>query len=161
MIAQYQAADKDSKLEIPRFYALKLDHKHLPEMQKVAGLLFAPMFNPVVGDFYQGEVVAIPLFPRLLLQKTGAAEIREFLAAYYEAERFVNVMPYEADSYLDDGFLSAIECNDSNRIELFVFGNADRILLAARFDNLGKGSSGAAVQNMNILLGLDEGTGLE
>ncbi len=161
MIADYAAIDKSVKLEVPRFYSLNLNHKHLKEMQKIPGLLFPPIFTPIVGDFYQGEVVSLPLFPRLLNKKMSAKDIHNFLDSYYASERFVKVMPYEADNCLDDGFLGATECNGTNRIEIFVFGQDDRILLAARFDNLGKGSSGAAIQNMNIILGIEEGTGLE
>lgn len=161
MIEEYEAED-DSKSELksPRFYALGLKHKHLPEMQKISGLTYAPIFTPIVSDFYQGMTVAIPLHPRLLSKKLSAKEVHEFLSSYYEGEQFVKVMPFEYEQLPGNGFLSAIACNLTNRVELFVFGHSEQILVAARFDNLGKGASGAAIQNMNIMLGLDEGTGL-
>jgi N-acetyl-gamma-glutamyl-phosphate reductase len=161
LIAQYEAPDADrQKLSSPRMYALSLKHKHLPEMRVRGGLEHAPVFSPIVGDFYQGMVVSVPLFPSLLHKKVTAADVREILAGYYAAERFVKVMPYEAEPLLDGGFLDAQACNGTNNVDLFVFGGDDRILLAARLDNLGKGSSGAAVQCMNIVLGQDEGLGL-
>jgi N-acetyl-gamma-glutamyl-phosphate reductase len=145
----------------PRFYALSLKHKHLPEMQQVTGLKYPPLFTPIVGHFYQGMVVSIPLVSRLLAKRISAREIHQQLAEYYRGEPFVSVIPFESGSFLDNGFLSPLECNQTNRIDLFVFGDDQQILLAARLDNLGKGASGAAVQNMNIMLGLEEGLGLD
>jgi N-acetyl-gamma-glutamyl-phosphate reductase len=145
----------------PRFYALSLKHKHLPEMQQVTGLMFPPIFTPVVGHFYQGMVVSIPLVTRLLPKKISAREVHETLVRYYRGEPFVRVIPFESGPFLDNGFLSPIECNQTNQIDLFVFGDDQQILLAARLDNLGKGASGAAVQNMNIMLGVEEGLGLD
>lgn len=162
LIEKYEVAGANRQnLESPRFYALGLSHKHLPEMQKVSGLLFPPLFTPIVGAFSQGMLVSVPLLKRLLNNKITAREVHEFLSSYYASERFVRVMPYESEDYLDNGFLDATGCNNTNRIEIFVFGNAGQILLLSRLDNLGKGASGAAVQNMNVMLGLDEGTGLE
>ncbi len=162
LIEKYEATGSNRQnLESPRFYALSLNHKHLPEMQKINGLLFPPLFTPVVGDFSQGMVVSVPLLKRLLNKKITAREVQQFLSSYYASERFVRVMPYESEDYLDNGFLDATGCNNTNRIEIFVFGNGEQILLLSRLDNLGKGASGAAVQNMNIMLGLDEGIGLE
>jgi N-acetyl-gamma-glutamyl-phosphate reductase len=97
---------------------------------------------------------------RQLKKKLSAAEVCAFLADYYSGERFIKVIPYPADNYLKNGFMTFADCNDTNNLEIFVFGNADMILLSARFDNLGKGASGAAVQNMNLVLGVDEATGL-
>lgn len=161
MISEYETIDKKTALEIPRFYSLNLDHKHIPEMQKVPGLSFPPIFTPIVGDFYNGEVVSIPLFSRLLNKQISAKDIHKFLDSYYKSEHFVKVMPFDVEANLDNGFLGAIECNNTNKLEIFVFGNDERILITSRFDNLGKGSSGAAIQNMNIMLGVDEGLGLE
>lgn len=161
LIGQYESNTKDSDMESPRFYALGLAHKHLPEMQKICGLASVPIFTPIVSSFYQGMTVAIPILPRLLSKPLPAKEVHEFLAAYYEGEIFVKVMPFDSDSNLDNGFLGATKCNNTNRAEIFVFGNSDQILLITRLDNLGKGASGAAVQNMNIMMGLDEGQGLE
>ncbi len=161
MISEYETIDKKPALKIPRFYSLKLNHKHIPEMQKVSGLIFPPIFTPIVGDFYNGEVVSIPLFPRLLNKQITAKDTHKFLDSYYKSERFVKVMPFDIETNLDNGFLGATECNNSNKLEIFVFGSDEHILITSRFDNLGKGSSGAAIQNMNIMLDVDEGLGLE
>lgn len=162
LIDRYEGSGPDKKnLQSPRHYALGLNHKHLPEMQKISGLSCPPLFTPIVGDFFQGMAVAVPLLKRLLNREITAGGIQEFLASYYASERFVRVMPYDSDSCLDSGFFDATGCNNSNKAEIFVFGNSDQILVITRLDNLGKGASGAAVQNMNIMLGVDEGTGLE
>jgi N-acetyl-gamma-glutamyl-phosphate reductase len=105
-------------------------------------------------------VVAVPLLPRLLNQTVAAADVQHFFSEYYAGETFVKVMPADAAPVLDNGFLPATTCNDTNRAEIFAFGHADQILVAARFDNLGKGASGAAIQCMNIMLGLEETAGL-
>jgi N-acetyl-gamma-glutamyl-phosphate reductase len=161
LIERHQVAGIDEKsLNMPRFYALGLNHKHLPEMQKVCGLRYPPLFTPAVGNFYQGMAVAVPLLKRLLQKQVTAREVQGLLADYYAGERFVRVMPFESGSYLDNGFLDATGCNGTNRADLFVFGHDDQILVVSRLDNLGKGASGAAVQNMNIMLGVEEGTGL-
>lgn len=144
----------------PRHYALNLRHKHLPEMQKVTGLTNPPLFTPIVAPFYKGMVVSIPLFTALLAKKMTARGISDFLSAYYGNEPFIRVMPFDSAPFLDNGFLTPSECNDSNRVDLFVFGNDEQVLLASRLDNLGKGASGAAVQNLNIMLGVEETTGL-
>ncbi|MBN1663084.1 MAG: N-acetyl-gamma-glutamyl-phosphate reductase [Deltaproteobacteria bacterium] len=145
----------------PRHYALTKQHKHIPEMHIIAGLKYPPMFMPVVGNFYQGMVVSIPLETRLLSKKVAAFDVREILAEYYGSEPFVRVIPFESDAFLNNGYLAPTECNHTNRIDIFVFGNDRQILLMSRLDNLGKGASGAAVQNMNIMLGIEESTGLD
>lgn len=161
MIASYEEPEAlPDSMRSPRFYALGLGHKHLPEMKAVTGLANAPLFTPIVGNFAQGMVVAVPLLPRLLAKKVTPADVQRFFAEYYAGETFIKVMPLDAAPLLDSGFLPATACNDTNRAEIFVFGHADQILLAARFDNLGKGASGAAVQCMNVMLGLDEASGL-
>jgi N-acetyl-gamma-glutamyl-phosphate reductase len=143
-----------------RPYALGLNHKHVPEMQQWTGLSYPPVFNPAVGNFYNGMLVCIPLVSRLLCKAVSAENIQEILSGYYETEPFVQVMPFGKEDYLEAGFLSATACNGTNRIELLVFGHQQQILLVARLDNLGKGASGAAVQNMNIMLNVEEGRGL-
>ncbi len=143
----------------PTPYALGLTHKHLPEIRKHSGLQFEPVFMPIVGNFYRGMAVSIPLAPRLTGGKS-AAEIHEFLADYYAGERFVRVMPFDLDANTGGGFFNVEGCNNTNRADVFVFGGDDRILLITRIDNLGKGASGAAIQCMNLMLGLDEGIGL-
>jgi N-acetyl-gamma-glutamyl-phosphate reductase len=145
----------------PRHYALTKAHKHIPEMHKITGLKYPPLFMPVVSNFYQGMVVSIPLETRLCSKKVTAADIREILAAYYDGQHFVRVIPLDTDAFLNNGYLTPIECNGTNRIDIFVFGNDQQVLLASRLDNLGKGASGAAVQNLNIMLGVEETTGLD
>jgi N-acetyl-gamma-glutamyl-phosphate reductase len=144
----------------PRPYALGLHHKHVPEMQKHAGLAYPPLFTPMVGNFYQGMIVSVPLVVRSLPKKVTPDDVQEILARYYERERFVRVLPANAEGELEDGYLSPTGCNDTNRMDLFVFGHEEQILVVARLDNLGKGASGTAVQCMNIMLGLDEAAGL-
>lgn len=161
MIASYEEPQSlPESMKSPRFYALGLSHKHLPEMQAQTGLAQAPLFTPIVGNFAQGMVVAVPLLPRLLGKKVTPADVQAYFAEYYAGETFVKAMPLDAAPLLDNGFLPATACNDTNRAEIFVFGHGEQILLAARFDNLGKGASGAAIQCMNIMLGVDEATGL-
>lgn len=143
-----------------RPYALGLEHKHVPEMQRWTGLDHRPLFVPSVGNFYKGMLVSIPLVTRLVNRVVSVEDIRNLLSDYYESEPFVQVMPFESDDHLDNGFLSPVVCNGTNRIDIFVFGNNGQILLVARLDNLGKGASGAAVQNMNIMLDLEESRGL-
>lgn len=161
MIASYEEPQSlPESMKSPRFYALGLSHKHLPEMQAQTGLAQAPLFTPIVGNFAQGMVVAVPLLPRLLGKKVTPADVQAYFAEYYAGETFVKAMPLDAAPLLDNGFLPATACNDTNRAEIFIFGHGEQILLAARFDNLGKGASGAAIQCMNIMLGVDEATGL-
>ncbi len=161
MIADYEREDVPGYIKKPRGYSLDLNHKHLPEMKEITGLTRPPLFNPTVVNEYKGEIIYIPLVVDYLKKKLSAPDIREVLAEYYAGERFIKVMPYPPDDYLKNNFLTFADCNDTNNLEIFVFGSEERILLAARFDNLGKGSSGAAVQNMNLILGFPETTALE
>ena len=161
-IAEYAAAEPgDEAIRSPRFYALSLKHKHLPEMQKVTGLSQPPLFTPIIGFNYRGMTVAIPLYSRLLPGKNSAESICDFLYSYYKDQHFIKVYPYGSEGGIVDGFLSATGCNGTNMLEIYVAGNEEHILLTARLDNLGKGASGAAVQCMNIMMGIDERTGLE
>ncbi len=161
-IAEYAAADPaDEAIRSPRFYALSLKHKHIPEMQKISGLSQAPLFTPIIGPYYKGMTVAIPLYARLLQKMNSAEAVCAFLSSYYKDERFIRVYSFGSEGGIVDGFLSATGCNDTNMLEIYVAGNDEHILLTARLDNLGKGASGAAVQCMNIMLGIDESTGLE
>lgn len=162
MIEDYEASSEERRKQLvaPRPYALSLQHKHIPEMQKVTGLATAPFFEPVVSSFYRGMLVSVPLYARLLDKPRSATELHALLAAHYEGERFVRVMPFGGDGHLDGGQLDATLCNHTNRLEIFVFGNDSQALLVARLDNLGKGASGSAVQNLNLMLGADEGLGL-
>lgn len=143
-----------------RMYALGLQHKHLPEVTRHTGLSLPPVFTPILANIYKGMVVSVPLRTDALPGKPSAAKIHEFLADHYRGERFVRVMPFAGEGVLEDGYLEPMGCNDTNRLELFVFGHGDQALLCSRLDNLGKGASGAAVQCMNLRLGLDEAAGL-
>lgn len=160
MITQYQTAE-DARLQAPRPYALTLAHKHLPEMAAHSRLAAPPLFTPVVANFYQGLAVTVPLHLSQLAPGATAERLHAALAARYAGERFVRVLPLADPQTLADGFFDLTACNGSNRAELFVFANATQVLLACRLDNLGKGASGAAVQCMNLHLGLDEGLGLD
>jgi N-acetyl-gamma-glutamyl-phosphate reductase len=161
MIADYANENAPDYIKNPRPYSLTLNHKHVPEMTKIVGLARPPIFAPTVVNVYNGEIISIPLVPYYLKKQLSAADIREVLAEYYDGEPFVKVMPYPPDDYLKNGFMTFTDCNGTNNLEIFVSGGKDRILLSARYDNLGKGASGAAVQNMNIILGVEETTGLE
>ncbi len=148
-IAEYEARERSPLLDTPRLYALSLSHKHLPEMQTVCRLTRTPVFNPYICDYACGMTVNVPLFADLLAKKVTADDVREVLAAHYAGSAFVSVTR-------EEGYISANTLNGTNRMQLIVNGGAERILLTARFDNLGKGASGAAIQNMNLALGLDE-----
>ncbi|MDD5288785.1 MAG: N-acetyl-gamma-glutamyl-phosphate reductase [Dehalococcoidales bacterium] len=160
MIADYKNECAPDYIKNPRPYSLALNHKHLPEMTKVVGLTQPPIFTPTVVNLYNGEIISIPLVVRYLKKQLSAEDIRAILAEYYAGERFIKVMPYPPDDYLKKGFMTFTDCNETNNLEIFVFGDKEKVLLSARFDNLGKGSSGTAVQNMNLVLGLPEDTGL-
>ncbi|UCH51446.1 MAG: N-acetyl-gamma-glutamyl-phosphate reductase [Chloroflexota bacterium] len=160
MIVDYESEDASNEIKNPRPYSLVADHKHIPEMTKIVGLVHPPSFTPTVVNIYNGEILFIPLIVRYLKKELSATDIRAVLFEYYAGERFIKVMPYPSDDYLHNGFMTFSDCNGTNNLEIFVFGGRDRILLSARFDNLGKGSSGTAVQNMNLVLGVNEATGL-
>jgi len=159
MIEQYEAGG-DARLDAPRPYGLTLAHKHLPEMMAHTGLTTKPVFMPIVGSFYKGLAVSVPLHLSSLSAGASAESVHAALSRRYDGERFVRVMPLRDAPTLEDGFFDVQACNDSNRVDLFVFANDDQVLLMSRLDNLGKGASGAAVQSMNVHLGLDEGLGL-
>lgn len=153
MIAEYEAPDRPPRLKGPRQYALSQQHKHLKEMVQMCGLTHTPVFCPIVGDFYSGMEVTVPLFAKDV--HGNAENIRELYQQYYAR----GLIRY-ADNSDPDGMLSAAAFSGRDDMQVSVFGNEERILLTARFDNLGKGASGAAIQNMNLLLGVDETTGL-
>jgi len=162
MIEAYQAAAADDPhVNSPRHYALDLAHKHLPEMTHVCGLTHAPVFLPVVARFYRGMLASVPLQVRTLAKPMDAHAIHALVSAHYADEHYVQVMPFAGEGVIEAGLLDATACNGTNKLELFVFGHDEQLVLAARLDNLGKGASGAAVQNLNIMLGIDERTGLE
>ena len=159
MIADYDA-DADGVLRAPRSYALGLEHKHLPEMQRYAGLGLAPVFVPTVGPFLKGLAVTVPLHLSHLKAGTGVDDLYQALRERYADEPFVRVHAPDDPANLDGGFFDVQGSNDTNRVDLFLFGNGERQCVVARLDNLGKGAAGAAVQNMNVHLGVDEATGL-
>ncbi len=159
MIEQYQAGG-DARLESPRPYGLKLAHKHLPEMQVHGGLQVKPIFLPIVASFYKGLAVSVPLHLSQLPAGTSAEKLHQAYTQRYAGERFVRVMPLSDPATLEDGFFDVQACNDTNRVDVFVFAGEGQVMLMARLDNLGKGASGAAVQCMNVHLGVDEGLGL-
>lgn len=157
MIAEYEAEGRSELLNAPGIYGLNLQHKHLPEMQTVTGLAYPPVFMPVVDDYYKGMATTIMLQNRLLPGQPNAEEICAKLADYYRDEHFVSVVPFGEN----DSKLYANKLAGTNRLEIVVCGHEEQTTVTALFDNLGKGASGAAVQNMNIMLGLPEETGLE
>lgn len=153
MIAEYEGEGRDRLLDAPRQYGLTQQHKHLREMVHICALETAPAFCPIVAPFYSGMEVTVPLFQKDL--RGTVADIEQLYASLYNT-KLVHYTP-QAD---ESGFLSAGALSGRDDMEISIAGNADRILLSARYDNLGKGASGAAIQNMNILLGVDETTGL-
>lgn len=157
MIAEYEAEGRSELLDAPGIYGLNLQHKHLPEMQTVTGLAYPPVFMPVVDDYYKGMATTIMLQNRLLPGQPNAEDICAKLADYYRDEHFVSVVPFGEN----DSKLYANKLAGTNRLEIVVCGHEEQTTVTAVFDNLGKGASGAAVQNMNIMLGLPEETGLE
>lgn len=156
-IAQYEAAERDPELDSPRHYAVTLAHKHLPEMMKISGLTRKPVFMPMICDFPQGMVVTVPLYLDMLAGKQSLDTLREVYREFYAGARFVTVRPDGAPAC---GFIGSNNLAGTNELQIFVCGGGEQVMLAARLDNLGKGASGAAVQNMNIMLGLPEETGL-
>ena len=158
MIAAYEAEDRPDTYDSPRQYALGQKHKHLPEMQKIAGLAYPPVFNPIVADYFSGMVVTVPLHTRLLQKPMTPEDVTKAFADFYGGQRFIHVMPY--GQLPEDGTMDANSLAGTNDLEIYIVGTAEQIVLISRFDNLGKGASGAAVQCMNLMLGLPEDTGL-
>ena len=150
LIAEYEAADRDVRHESHRIYGTTLQHKHLPEMQKLCGLTKAPVFSPILGDFYAGMATSI------LLPGYDAKTVWECISDHYAGQKIVTVAPFGGDESLV--YASTYTGKDTMRIQ--VSGHGEQAMVTAIFDNLGKGASGAAIQNMNILLGVDETTGL-
>lgn len=154
MIAEYEQENRNALLDAPRQYGLSQTHKHLPEMMKICSLDNAPVFCPIVDPYYSGMEVTVPLFSSDL--NGTADDIKEIFENYYKE----GLVEFE-DGCDEEGFISAGKLSGRDSMQVSVFGNSERILLVSRFDNLGKGASGAAIQNMNILLGIDEKTGLD
>lgn len=155
MIAQYEADELESLLVGPRQYGLTQKHKHLPEMVKITGLENAPVFCPIVGTFYSGMEVTVPLFKSQLL-KGGLDEIKEVYKNAYNGP----IVTFK-DGDDEGGFLSSVKLEGKDSMQIEAYGNEERIILVARYDNLGKGASGAAVECLNIVLGADKTKTLE
>jgi N-acetyl-gamma-glutamyl-phosphate reductase len=160
MIAEYEQQPRPAHLAAPRPYGLGLKHKHLPEMMAHTGLATPPVFMPVVSSFYKGLAVSVPLHLSQFKHGTTPEAVQAALAAHYAGERFIRVMPLRDAATLEGGFFDVQACNDTNRVDVFVFASDTQVLLLSRLDNLGKGASGAAVQAMNVHLGVDEALGL-
>lgn len=156
MIAEYEEEGKAEELYSPRIYGTNLKHKHLPEMQALSGLKYPPVFSPIVDDYYKGMATGIQLHNALLKGKPTAQDICELLGRYYEDQTMVRVAPWGSET----GMLAANTFSGYDNLEISITGTGEQTLIVSRFDNLGKGASGAAVQNMNLMLGLDETTGL-
>jgi N-acetyl-gamma-glutamyl-phosphate reductase len=162
MIEAYQHAEARgvAGVQPTKTYGLTLMHKHVPEMQRYTGISSRPLFTPSVGHYYKGMLVHVPLPNAWLSNGGSAADVHAVLQTRYADEPCIDVLPLGAAGALEDGYLSPTAANDTNRVDLMVFGNDTQTLLVARFDNLGKGASGAAVQNLNLMLGFDELQGL-
>lgn len=153
MIAEYEEEGRDVLLDAPRMYGISQNHKHLKEMKAICGLEVAPVFCPIVAPYYSGMEVTVPLFAEDV--KVGTEAIKALYREYYK-----NGLVRFMDADDEAGFMAANSLSGRDDMHITVEGNEERILLVARFDNLGKGASGSAIQNMNILLGVDESTGL-
>ena len=154
MIAQYET-EKTDDLNAPRQYGLTQNHKHLKEMKAITGTENAPVFCPIVSDFYSGMVVTVPLFSKDLLDGKTVEDIKNAYKNTYNGE----IVEY-TDAIDENGFVSANILSFKDNMQVSVLGNEERILLVSRYDNLGKGASGAAIQCLNIVLGCDETKGL-
>ena len=156
MIADYADADRDGLLDAPRQYGITQSHKHLKEMQAITGLKNAPIFCPIVSDFYSGMMVTVPIFASQLKNGKSIDDIKHLFADKYTSE----IVKYE-EALDDAGFISAAKLKDSDAMRVTVAGNSDRILLVAVYNNLGKGASGAAIECMNVVLEQDKTLALD
>lgn len=155
MIGEYESESRPFDYDSPRQYGLSQKHKHLPEMKKITGLDFEPVFNPIVSDYYCGMAVSVPVHTSLLNKCNSAAELFDFYRSYYSDSYFVSVKELP-----ESGFISPMGLEGTNNLIIYVGGNEERVTLTAVFDNLGKGASSAALQNMNIAMGFEENTAL-
>lgn len=160
-ILQYEDENRDEQLSSPRLYALTQKHKHLAEMKKISGLSFEPIFNPYVCDYFQGMTVTVGLHTRLLQKKCSLNDIHELFSSHYQNCNFVKTVSLMGEDVLTEPFIAANTLSQTNDMQIFVYGNDERVMITTRFDNLGKGASGAAVQCMNIMMGIDETTSLK
>ena len=158
MIAQYENESREKGFDSPRQYGLDQNHKHQAEMIAISGIDYPPIFHPIVADYYSGMLVTVSLHSRLLKKKLRPEELQQNFAEYYENQPLIRVRPFGERP--EDGCMAANALAETDGLELFVFGKGEEITLMARYDNLGKGASGAAIQCMNIMLDLPEDLGL-
>ncbi len=155
MIADYENPEREEEIGTPRQYGLSQTHKHLPEMKKITGLDTEPVFNPIVSDYYCGMAVSVPVYTKLLNKQMSAEELYAFFSDFYKDSEFISVSHAP-----ESGFLSPIGLEGTNKMIIYICGNDDRVTLTSVFDNLGKGASSAAIENMNIAMGFDIATAL-
>ncbi|MEE1185416.1 MAG: N-acetyl-gamma-glutamyl-phosphate reductase, partial [Acutalibacteraceae bacterium] len=156
MIAEYEQDNRDALLDAPRQYGIAQSHKHLPEMTVVTGVKNSPVFCPIVASFYSGMEVTVPVFASLLNEGKSIEDIKNIYRNCYNSD-----IVYFAEDTAEEGFMSANKLSGKDSMEISVAGNEERILLIARYDNLGKGASGAAIECLNIVLGTEKTNGLE
>ena len=159
VIAAYEDKDRPVDFDAPREYALTQEHKHLKEMQKITGLAKAPLFSPIICDYYSGMVMSVPLYTEMLNGVASVEDVHKMFTEFYAGEKFIKVMPLDAEAGVGN-MLAGNACSGWDGLRIFVTGNNDRIVLSSQFDNLGKGASGAAIQCLNIMLGCEEDKGL-
>lgn len=155
LIFEYEQNNRDEKYKAPRPYATGLSHKHLPEMKKYTGLINTPIFNPILGDFYSGMAVSIPLFQSNFSKITTKQEVFKTISNYYVNDKLIEVC-----LDVDNNIIEPTELSGKDNMKIYVVGNDEFIEIISVFDNLGKGASGSAIMCMNIILGVDETTGL-
>jgi N-acetyl-gamma-glutamyl-phosphate reductase len=155
-IAQYEDKNRDAELDSPRQYALTQEHKHLKEMKAISGLNRTPIFAPHICDYPCGMIVSIPIFTDMLTKKISKADIQKLFAEHYDGEQFVKVR----ELGYSKSMIGANNFAQRDDMEIEISGNDERVIITSRFDNLGKGASGAAIQCLNIALGIEENTGL-
>lgn len=155
MIADYESPEREEELGSPRQYALSQSHKHLPEMKAVTGLEDYPVFSPIVSDYYCGMAVSVPLYTKMFKNKMTADELYDFYKDFYEDSTFISVFRDK-----EKNMLSPIGLEGTNKMEIYICGNDDRVTVTSVFDNLGKGASSAAIENMNIAMGFPIETAL-
>lgn len=164
MISEYEnnrnesGMNQDDSLNSPRIYGLSQKHKHIPEMKKVSGLNKAPAFIPIVSNYYSGMLVTVPLDAEMLMQKVDLKDMEKIFRDFYYKQKMVRVVALEEQE--KSGLLSANKLSGRDDMEIVIYGNDEKMIISSRYDNLGKGASGAAIQCMNIMLGLEETTGL-
>ncbi len=159
VIAAYEADERPQDFDAPREYALTQEHKHLKEMKAITGLAKVPLFSPIICDYYSGMVMSVPVYTDMLNGVTSVEDVHKMMSDFYAGEKFIKVMPLDASAG-EGNMLAGNACSGWDGLRIFVTGNEERIVLSSQFDNLGKGASGAAIQCLNIMLGCDEGKGL-